>query len=148
MANSWTSAENNVITYLISQLGDTLNTTAFAGEFPDSFADETLDYMWYFAIPGGGEPDSVGGNYDYCGLNGAAIFEGVFESREKAQEYGISVKNLLPFSSGTVSNIYDLRLESEPSIERAIIRRNPDQDNAGELRVWRLRIPMEAVVTA
>ena len=149
MANSWTSAEENAFAYLLSELGDTEDVTGFIGEFPAGFADVALDYIWYFAITGGnGEPDDVGAGVSYCGMNADAIFEGVFETREKAQEYGIAVKNLLPVANGTIANILDLRLTREPSIERAVVKRDPDQTEGGELRVWRLTIPLSCVVVA
>jgi hypothetical protein len=81
-------------------------------------------------------------------MNADAIFEGVFETREKAQEYGVAVKNLLPVANGTIANILDLRLTREPSIERAVVKRDPDQTEGGELRVWRLTIPLSCVVVA
>ena len=146
MSNSWTDAENNVVSYLCTQLGDTLNTEGFAGEFPASFADESLDYMWFFAITGGGTPDDVGAGVPYCGMNANAVFEGIFESREKAQEYGIAVKNLLPVATGTITNIQDLRLANEPEIVRGEVRRDPDQVEAGNVRIWHLIIQLDCIV--
>ncbi len=148
MANSWTSAEQNAFAYLLAQLGDAENVTGFLGEFPAGFADKSLDYIWYFAITGGGEPDDVGAGVAYCGLNANAIFEGIFENRETAQEYGVAVKNLLPVANGTIANVLDLRLTSEPSIERAVVRRDADQSEGGELRVRRLTVPLACVVVA
>jgi hypothetical protein len=148
MANSWTTAERNLFDYLLTVFtADIEDTTAFIGEYPPAFNDEDIDYLWFVSIDGGGTPDDVGAGVAYCGMNAAARFEGIFESRETAQEYGIAVKNLLPLASGTVVNVFDLRLESEPSIERAVVRRDPDQANAGEIRVWRLMVPLSCVVS-
>lgn len=149
MANSWTTAETNAFAYLIAQTGDTSDTTAFVAEYPASFADIANAYMWMFAIQGGGEPDDVGAGQSYCGLNADAIFDGVFTSRETAQAKAITVKNLFPIAEGTVAGLYDWRLKTEPLIERAVVQhRDPDQATAGELRVWRLTIPMTCVVVA
>lgn len=148
MANSWTTAERNAFDYLLAQLGDTENTTAFLGEFPSAFADDSLTYLWTFHIDGGGDVDDVGAGDDYCGLNANAMFEGIFETRETAQQYGVAVKNLFPAASGTVAGLYDWRLTAEPSLARAVVRRDPDQTNGGEVRVWKLEIPMACVVVA
>jgi hypothetical protein len=146
MLNAWTTAERNLFDYLLEELGDEENTTAFIGEYPPDFADETIDHLWYLSIDGGGTPDDVGAGVAYCGLNAGATFEGVFESRETAQQYGIAVKALLPMAEDEVSGVFDLRLESEPTIVRAVVRRNPNQANAGEIRVWRLTVPLSCVV--
>ena len=83
-----------------------------------------------------------------CGMNAGATFDGVFVSRETAQEYGIAVKNLMNLATGTVTKVSDLRLASEPAIERAIVKRDPDQATAGEVRVWRLTIALTCTIGA
>jgi hypothetical protein len=148
-ANSWTTAERNAFDYLLTVFtADAENTTAFLGEFPGAFADETQDYMWYFAANGGGAPDDVGAGVPYCGLNCSAIFEGIFKDREAAQYYGCAVKNLMPAASGAIAGISDIRLASEPSISRVVVKREADQAVAGDLRAWRLTVPIECVVVA
>jgi len=147
MANSWTSAETNLLAYLLTQLGDTEDVTGFVGEYPGHFADETVDHMWFVAITGGGTPDDVGAGVAYCGMNAKAVWDGVYTSRADAQADAIAIKNLLPLAVGTVTNLSDLRLESEPEIERAIVQRDPDQESAGHVRVWRVIVPMTCIVT-
>lgn len=146
MANTWTTAERNAFDYLLTATGDAENTTAFLGEYPAAFADETVTYMWTFGIDGGGEPDDVGAGDAYCGMNADATFDGVFASREVAQSYGVTIKNLFPLAEGAVANVYDWRLKSEPRIERAVVKRDPDQTTAGDVRVWRLVIETTCVV--
>ncbi len=149
MSNSWTTAERNAFDYLLTQFtADVENVTAFLGEFPGSFADETQDYMWYFAANGGGTPDDVGAGVPYCGLASAAVFEGIFKDRETAQYYGCAVKNLLPAAANTIAGISDIRLASEPSLSRVVVKRDADQTNAGDLRAWRLTVPIECVIVA
>jgi len=144
--NSWTTAENNVFAFLNTTLADTEDTNAFIGEFPANFADLTQDYLWYVALNGDGTPDEVGAGQSYCGMNAGGIFEGIFKSRETAQEYALKVRNLMPVATSDIASIQDLRLTAEPSISRALVDRGSDQTAAGELRVWRLTINLSCII--
>ena len=146
MANAWTTAETNVFTHINTALGNTLNTTAFIGEYPPSIADASVDYVWYFAIQGGGQIDQTPAGVNYCGMMADAELRGVFESRETAQSHAITVRNLLPAAADAITGVRDLRLTSEPRIERAVWKRKADQSNAGEVRVWELVIEMQCII--
>lgn len=148
MPSLWETGERNAFAYLLTQLTETENQTAFLGELPANFANETYDYMWFFALMGPGEVDNVGAGQQICGYNDlVGTIEGVFLSRSDAQQFAEDVKALMPVAKGAITKVDDLRMTAEPMLERGTeTERKADQDSAGNLRVWLLTIPVQAVL--
>lgn len=147
MANLWTTGERNAFDYLLTQLTETENQTAFLGELPANFKSETYDYEWCFKLTGPGEVDDVGAGQGVCGINLDGMIEGIFINREDAQEFAVNVKALLPVASTTITNVQDLRMTAEPTLSLGVeIERDSDQEKAGNIRTWVIEIPLKAVL--
>lgn len=143
----WQQGERDVFDYLLDAFGDTEDSTAFLGEYPPDFADETITHMWMFAFEGGGENDGFARKESHFAINGTARWDGVFTTRAEAQAYACQIMGLFPIDDSG-ENRYprwnDLKLSTDPLIQRAVVRRNPDQTStAGERRVWQVTVMFE-----
>lgn len=116
---------------------DTEDVEAFRDEYPAVFADANVDYMWTAYFTGGGTPDdTTQAPSRSCGIRGVFMFDGVFNSKAKAQEYACTLKETLPPTSST--NLNFMLWSKDPEIERSVVKRDADQTASGEARVWRL----------
>jgi hypothetical protein len=157
MANNWTTAETNLLTYLRTGLSGTLDVNCFAppddgprlNDYLPGFQDANL-WMWTCWFEGGGDAADRGPSAALPYLRGTVTFRGFYLSRDKAQEHALAVAALLPVhnqvgpSSAAVSLWRHLYIATDPVIKLAVAHRKEDQaEKAGDVSGWMLDIIMD-----
>jgi len=137
----WSEAEQTCFNYLTSELGDSANIKAFAGELPENAYN-----CWYFEIQGGGEPLDYTFNMETkggCGewmMNAQVV--GKFTERVDAQYLGATLRTILPTEENELKEVFRFRPRSEPRLERDLV---PDR-NGKFINVWVVTFELEVII--
>ena len=146
---AWKLAEEGVFTWIREILGGDYDQNAFLAELPKDYDFTNENYMWYFAVTGGGTPLDFDINMNTAGGCGSfqmnAELGGIFETREDAQECAGQIMDSTPMPSSTVDNVTRFKISENPTIERDIIPRKSDQAQGGDMRIWKLGITFEII---
>jgi len=146
--NTWSLVEASIFGYLDEKLEGT-GLTAFLGELPRA-ANKVADLkMWYFSMSGGSSvvpvqvKRSTWNGWRMDGVIGAMFTE---DEREEAQRFAGLALNCLPITlSDKVDGCTFCDITSMPSLERDTVYLKSDLSQGGEVRIWKLSIPLEIV---
>lgn len=151
---AWTNAEEQCYRFLCGILSATHNADAFKAELAEGFQLDAQRGMWTFSIGGetGEAPLDYDWNHNLPGGGGTdplwklpALFHGIWSDREVAiRAAGVIVANT-PIRENSLTGVFRFRMRRAPSIVRAVYKIAADQATGGDVRVWKLEIPMEVI---
>ena len=131
--------ETEIMTKFAEVLTD---STGYQGELP-AFTEGATPNIFAIAMGDGGEPIQVASDEAYFAIEMNVRFMGVYGSREKALDDVSLLWGLLPFDDADIDGIQRLQISNAPTIQRAVLKRDNDQDTGGgEQRVWAVDMQM------
>ena len=151
-AEAWQGAEAKMLAHFIEKLdsvekGPDANAIEVE-KFPRAFPKDEDVHIYTFEIHGPGEmvPASAPGR-PFCAWKMDATLMGLFTKRKTGQAFAGLVVDSLPFKDPG-QGITHLEHTENPSLVRDVIILKEDQSTGGQVRIWRLTVPMLAVFTA